>query len=494
MRPTLCSPLRSLSTAGYFTVLLCSAQAQSGVVRETALSTVDTPTHVAPGMQLPSGKVVRVDLGHPQCLTDEVFALIDAEADANVAALGLERPELLDHSRGGTPLFNWPTRPKAGFDDYGYYTVNFLYDHATAPGTLQDYNCGTRTYDWSSGNHRGTDIILWPYAWRNMQEELMEVVAAAAGTIVIRRDGYSDVNCAIDGNGNWNGFVIQHEDGSRAWYMHFTNGGISDKEVGETVEAGEWLGIAGSSGSSNWPHLHFEVRLGNGSYIDPWDGPCNSTNPGESWWAEQQPNKVPWINHISTHNSIRHDNDCPNVEETYEQESFDIGDSLILKLHYRDLDLNAVTSLSVIGPSGQPFLAWDFTSPWAFGATTYAYWQYVIDNAWAPGTYIFKAVLDGRTYERVFYVGTAAGIADPQQQTFSLQPNPARTNVVLDGLSTPFPEDHLVLREASGRLVRTQRITATREVLDLAGLAPGIFLVEVWNGGSRSVGRLVLEQ
>jgi len=88
MRPTLCSALRSLSTAGYFTVLLCSAQAQSGVVREKALSTVDTPTHVAPGMQLPSGKVVRVDLGHPQCLTDEVFALIDAEADANVAAVG----------------------------------------------------------------------------------------------------------------------------------------------------------------------------------------------------------------------------------------------------------------------------------------------------------------------------------------------------------------------------------------------------------------------
>jgi len=493
MRITLLSPHRSTLATCCFAILLGTVNAQSGAAPGPAKPTIDTPVYLAPGMQMPSGQVVRVELEHQQCLTDEMHALVDAEADANVALLAVDRPELLDHSRGGRPLFVWPTRAKADFDDYGYYTVNFLYDHAPAPNSLQDYSCGTRTYDWSTGNHRGTDIILWPYAWRNMQEELMEVVAAAPGTIVIRRDGFSDVNCAIDGNGNWNGYVIQHEDGSRAWYMHFTNGGISEKGVGETVEAGEFLGIAGSSGSSNWPHLHFEVRRGNGSYIDPWDGPCNSTNPGESWWDEQQPVMVPWINRISTHTSIRHDYDCPNPEVTYEEEFFNNGDSLVLKLFYRDLDFNSVTNLSVIGPTGQNVMAWNFTSPWAFGATTYAYWTNIITASWLPGQYTFRAVFDGRTYERTFYVGTAAGIANSHRSNVTIQPNPTSGIFMLDGLDNTDNEGRILVRDALGRTVLSERFRGEQQVLDMSGYAAGHYLVELRSQKGASTLRLVLE-
>jgi len=88
---------------------------------------------------------------------------------------------------------------------------------------------------------------------------------------------------------------------------------------------------------------------------------------------------------------------APNPEETYEEEYFNNGDSLVLKLHYRDLDFNAVTNLSVVGPSGQNVMAWNFTSPWVFGATSYAYWTNLVDASWLPGQYAFKAVFDGRT-------------------------------------------------------------------------------------------------
>ena len=72
------------------------------------------------------------------------------------------------------PDFIWPVQAKAGFTDYGYYTVNFLVDHnASFNNNLLDYNCGNRTYDWGSGNHKGTDIILWPYAWRRMDGGVM---------------------------------------------------------------------------------------------------------------------------------------------------------------------------------------------------------------------------------------------------------------------------------------------------------------------------------
>lgn len=473
-------------------LLLCNAGNSQGPVLRS-LPTVDTAVYLAPGTTLPQGEAVRVELEHQQCLSDEVFALINAQADANVELLAVERPELLDHSRGGRPAFVWPTRAKDGFDDYGYYTVNFLYDHAPATSVLSDYSCGSRTYDWSGGNHRGTDIILWPYAWRRMQEEVMEIVAAAPGTVVIRRDGYSDMNCAIDGNGNWNGYVIQHEDGSRAFYMHFKTGSISDKAVGETVEAGEYLGRAGSSGSSNWPHLHFEVRTGSGSYIDPWDGACNSTNPGESWWAQQQPVKVPWINHISTHNSTRHDNNCPTPEETYEQEYFNSGDTLVLKLHYRDLDLSAVTSVTILGPGGSPFQNWDFTNPWPFTPTIYAHWVYVVNASWPAGAYTFNAELDGHSYEREFFVGTAAGMAEQPFASFQLHPNPASQEVVLSGIPSDHKAVQLTLRDALGRRVHSQEAVSEGHRLDLSRFAEGLYLIELEGNSFKATQRLMVQ-
>lgn len=472
-------------------MLINSAQAQAPVFR--SLPTIDTPLYLTPGTTMPQGEAVHVELEHQECLSEEVFALINAEADAHVALLASERPELLGNSRGDRPAFIWPTRAKDGFDDYGYYTVNFLYDHAPAPGTVLDYSCGTRTYDWSTGNHTGTDIILWPYAWQRMQEEVMEVVAAAPGTVVVRKTGYSDLNCSINGNTNWNGYVIQHEDGSRAWYLHFKNGSISDKVVGETVEAGEYLGRAGSSGSSNWPHLHFEVRLANGSSIDPWDGACNSTNPGESWWAEQQAVKVPRINHISTHNSRQHYNNCPTPEVTYEEDVFNNGDSLVLKLHYRDLDLNAVTDLSIVGPDGAPFQTWNFTSPWTFGATTYANWINIVDASWPIGTYTFSAMLDGLSYEHQFQVGTSIGMDEQQVAAFEVHPNPAAQEVFISGIPSSNAPVMLTLRDAIGRSVHQQLVVAEHQRFDLSALSNGIYLIELEGSTFKASQRLAVQ-
>ncbi len=458
-----------------------------------SLPTVDTPLYLAPGTSMPRGEVVRVELEPQECLSAEAFALINAEADANVALLAIERPELLDHSRGGRPAFVWPTRAKDGFDDYGYYTVNFLYDHNPAPNSLKDYSCGTRTYDWFGGNHKGTDIILWPYPWLRMQEEVMEIVAAASGTIVNRRDGNYDLACSINGSGTWNGYVIEHEDGSRAWYLHFKNGSISEKMVGETVEAGEYLGLAGSSGSSNWPHLHLEVFTGIGNSIDPWDGVCNSTNPGESWWAEQQAVKVPWINQISTHSSIRHDSNCPTPEVTYEEENFNNGDSLILKLFYRDLDFNSVTNLNIVGPSGTPFSAWNFTSPWSFSPTTYAYWTYIVDQSWPTGAYTFSAVFDGHSYEHEFFVGTAVSVAEQRATAFELHPNPAAQEVFISGIPPSGTPVQLTLRDAMGRSVKSQLAMGDRQRLDLSLVSNGIYLIEMESSSFRETQRLVVQ-
>src|SRR5204862_192241 len=99
---------------------------------------------------------------------------------------------------------------------------------------ILDYNCGTRSYDTSTGyNHQGTDIVLWPFAWNRVDDDAVLVVAGAPGVIVNKSDGNFDRNCAMN-NGNWNAVYIRHADGSVAWY------GINGYVIGAAEPTGKW--------------------------------------------------------------------------------------------------------------------------------------------------------------------------------------------------------------------------------------------------------------
>ena len=73
-----------------------------------------------------------------------------------------------------------------------------------------------------------------------------------------RADGFDDRSCTPGGSSNK--VAIRHDDGTMAWYLHMKKWSVTPKGVGETVLAGEYLGVVGSSGSSSLPHLHFDVR------------------------------------------------------------------------------------------------------------------------------------------------------------------------------------------------------------------------------------------
>lgn len=62
-----------------------------------------------------------------------------------------------------------------------------------------------------------------------------------------------------------NMMIVTAADGTETWYCHLS----SSKIRGGEVKAGDTIGYAGSSGKSTGPHLHFEVRPGGGSAIDP---------------------------------------------------------------------------------------------------------------------------------------------------------------------------------------------------------------------------------
>jgi len=79
--------------------------------------------------------------------------------------------------------------------------------------------------------------------------------AAAAGTVVVA--GY-------DG-GYGNRIDIDHGNGYHTWYCHLSR---IDVRAGQFVRKAEHIALAGSTGESTGPHLHYQVML-DGRAVDP---------------------------------------------------------------------------------------------------------------------------------------------------------------------------------------------------------------------------------
>lgn len=63
-----------------------------------------------------------------------------------------------------------------------------------------------------------------------------------------------------------NMMIVTAKDGTETWYCHLSSYQVPS---GTTVKAGDPIAFSGDSGNSTGPHLHFEVRPGGGSAIDP---------------------------------------------------------------------------------------------------------------------------------------------------------------------------------------------------------------------------------
>jgi hypothetical protein len=242
-------------------------------------------------------------------LTEAQREAIWTRLRANRAALQ-KSGALLGHAEMAAvvpPTLILPLAPKAGYTDPGFFAISGFVDHDPAvPDQLLDYDCGSRTYDLSDPyNHSGTDYYPWPFAWELMDSDSVEIVAAAAGTIIGKDEppGNYDRNCDWDNiiGPGWNAVYIEHADGSVAWYGHMKNGSLTAKSVGAAVALGEKLGTVGSSGFSSGPHLHFELYSDSAETIlvDPYAGACNATAAIPTW-ASQPPYRDSEINRLMT--------------------------------------------------------------------------------------------------------------------------------------------------------------------------------------------------
>ncbi|MFI1417536.1 peptidoglycan DD-metalloendopeptidase family protein [Streptomyces sp. NPDC020731] len=102
---------------------------------------------------------------------------------------------------------------------------------------------------WSSGYHTGVDFSV-PTG--------TSLKAVGAGTVV----------SAGWGGAYGNQVVIKLDDGYYAQYAHLSSLSVS---AGQTVTAGQQVGLSGATGNVTGPHLHFEIRTtpDYGSDVDP---------------------------------------------------------------------------------------------------------------------------------------------------------------------------------------------------------------------------------
>ncbi|MFK4851496.1 M23 family metallopeptidase [Microbacterium sp. ZW T6_19] len=135
-----------------------------------------------------------------------------------------------------------------GFDVSKYALVSPGSGEVRYPLPQGSYNV-SRTL---GSGHNGADMVC---------PALTPIYAAAAGVVRVSSESYYGYGVGV---------VIDSVVGGQrvsTTYGHMTYG-TRQVEVGQTVEAGQLIGLVGSTGHSTANHLHFEVKI-NGTLVEP---------------------------------------------------------------------------------------------------------------------------------------------------------------------------------------------------------------------------------
>lgn len=369
------------------------------------------------------------------------------------------------------PMFLWPVEKSASAPYHHVWGISNYIDHNIAfPNQVQDWNCGTKTYDTAGGyNHAGIDIFLWPFSWHQFQNDHARVIAAAPGIILYKEDGHFDMSCTM-GGGDWNAVYIQHSDGSMAWYGHLKSGSLTTKEPGDSVTAGEFLGYVGSSGNSTGPHLHFEVYNNANQLVDPYTGPCNAwPSATESWWAEQPAYIQQKINSVSTHSAPAVFPACPQTEILNLKDSFLSTETVYAMLFMTDQTIGAGVSITLKRPNGTTAFTNTFTPNVAYNAS-YVYWSLGPATFNAYGTWTLSFSHNGDVVEHAFIYGSELGLADGvRPEPLRLYPNPASDTVQFSAAIAS-----LEVYQVDGKRLQVPYTTTSA---DVSTLPKGVFVL-----------------
>ncbi len=275
------------------------------------------------------------------------------------------RNYLIEKSTRSAPgvVFQWPLRAAQQYAEMpDYYTISNYVDQDPATPQTLDYNCGNRTYD----GHRGIDITLWPFMWHMMDNDYVEVVAAADGLVTTVNDEEQNDNNCMGGNSantDNNTVIITHADSSISVYFHIKSFSVTVAE-GDLVKAGDKIALVASSGYSSGPHLHFGVRDANNNLIEPFSGTCNGLN-NESWWQNQKPYWNPRVNRVMCHSAdpslVGYNIGWCDTEFIHGKNNFSQNDDIFFGVAMTDIQTGMTVDIDVYFPNGNSWFSSSYT-------------------------------------------------------------------------------------------------------------------------------------
>lgn len=229
------------------------------------------------------------------CILTGVSALAETPfklVDTTKASIIIERPAL----QPVKPLVKSESDPIDTLDTASEFIKVVLYgDHTweyhKLPGFVQDKDVFEKNWDSGCTNPYKMQYADMPYSWaiwlvdslgqyhcpyqgdvhyrgkfgvrRGRRHQGIDLPLKTGTPIYAAFTGKVRVSQRMGGYGNI--VIIRHENGIETFYGH-----LSERKVkaGDWVNAGEVIGLGGSTGRSTGPHLHFETRY-QGFAFDP---------------------------------------------------------------------------------------------------------------------------------------------------------------------------------------------------------------------------------
>mgnify|MGYP001814182659 CR=1 FL=1 len=225
----------------------------------------DNPDMVTSGMELRippvSGVLYEWQEGDTlQAVADKFDANLDEILGWSGNQLDLTNPEFEDGKLvmipGGHREFRqWlvPTIPRGAAG-----VSRALYGSGVCPGGYEGAY-GSGAFIWPASNHTLSGNDYW-------SGHLAIDIAAGEGAPIYAADSGVVVFSGPAAGGYGNMIMIDHGNGYQTLYAHLSQVSAS---CGRSVQQGQTIGIAGSTGKSTGPHLHFEVRY-LGGFVSPW--------------------------------------------------------------------------------------------------------------------------------------------------------------------------------------------------------------------------------
>ncbi|MEJ8641721.1 peptidoglycan DD-metalloendopeptidase family protein [Streptomyces sp. MS1.HAVA.3] len=147
---------------------------------------------------------------------------------------------------------------------------------AAKPQFQLPFPCGTTWEMHTWGHNPALDIVVE----RNTGSDGLPVLASAAGV----------VSATYWNNGSGNTIQISHGNGWFSAYYHLKDDPAAYVKKGDAVQPSTRIGRIGTSGASDWSHLHYEQRyLASGDFTDEshrvpvhFDG-VEYTGPAKDW-------------------------------------------------------------------------------------------------------------------------------------------------------------------------------------------------------------------